>query len=259
MMEFETFRFLAPAWLLLLPLLWWLTWLLSKYSLRQSMWDQLCDPQLLDNMKIENGENPGNRWLIWPLALILNLAVIAAAGPSWRQQAHPVMESASARIIVLDLSSAMLVQDIKPNRYTQALAATREELAAGVSNETTTQAGGRVRLAEPLAAEIAYDDFAKVDLRVARIDSAERVEGADKLLRLVVDIGGERRTVFAGIKAAYAPDQLIGRLTVVVANLAPRNMRFGTSEGMVLAAGPGGSELWLLSLDDGAKPGMRIK
>ena len=99
----------------------------------------------------------------------------------------------------------------------------------------------------------------EIDLRIARIVTAEHVEGADKLLRLVVDLGGERRTVFAGIRQAYAPEQLVGRLTVVVANLEPRKMRFGTSEGMVLAAGPGGADIFLLAPDDGAQPGMKVK
>jgi len=94
---------------------------------------------------------------------------------------------------------------------------------------------------------------------VARIIKAQQVEGADKLLQLTLDIGGEERNVFAGIKAAYDPSTLEGRLTVMVANLAPRKMRFGLSEGMVLAAGPGGSEIFILSPDDGAEPGMRIK
>jgi methionyl-tRNA synthetase len=85
------------------------------------------------------------------------------------------------------------------------------------------------------------------------------VEGADKLLRLSLDLGGEMRQVFAGIKSAYAPVELEGRLTVMVANLAPRKMKFGLSEGMVLAAGPGGKELFILSPDDGARPGMRVK
>ncbi len=85
------------------------------------------------------------------------------------------------------------------------------------------------------------------------------MEGADKLLRLTLDIGLETRNVFAGIKSAYAPEDLEGRLTVMVANLKPRKMRFGISEGMVLAAGPGGKELWLLHPDEGARPGMRIK
>jgi len=113
--------------------------------------------------------------------------------------------------------------------------------------------------AAPAAAPIGIDDFARVDLRVARIVEAGAVDGADKLLRLVVDLGTERRTVFAGIRQAYAPEQLVGRLTVVVANLAPRKMRFGTSEGMVLAAGPGGSDIFLLAPDAGAQPGMKVK
>jgi methionyl-tRNA synthetase len=106
---------------------------------------------------------------------------------------------------------------------------------------------------------LSIDDFMKVDLRVARISKAEPVEGADKLLRLTLDLGDGTRTVFAGIKQAYEPQSLIGRHVVAVANLKPREMRFGTSEGMVLAAGPGGSDIFLLSADAGAQPGMRIK
>ena len=107
-------------------------------------------------------------------------------------------------------------------------------------------------------ATINIDDFTKIDLRVARIVNAEQVEGADKLLKLTLDIGTEQRTVFAGIKSAYDPEKLKGRLTVMVANLAPRKMKFGLSEGMVLAAGDGNG-LYLLGPDEGAQPGMRIK
>ena len=107
---------------------------------------------------------------------------------------------------------------------------------------------------------IAIDDFTKIDLRIARIVSAEHVEGADKLLRLQLDIGEERpRQVFAGIKSAYDPSLLAGRLTVMVANLAPRKMKFGMSEGMVLAASGDGPGLYILSPDDGAVPGMRVR
>jgi len=106
---------------------------------------------------------------------------------------------------------------------------------------------------------IDIDDFMKVDLRIARIVSAAPVDGADKLLRLELDLGDEQRSVFAGIKAAYDPDALVGRCVVVVANLAPRKMQFGVSEGMVLAAGPGGADIFLLSPDEGAEPGMRVK
>jgi methionyl-tRNA synthetase len=106
---------------------------------------------------------------------------------------------------------------------------------------------------------ISMDDFSKVDLRIVRIVSAEAVEGADKLLHLTLDIGEGTRSVFAGIKSAYDPTSLVGRLTVMVANLAPRKMRFGLSEGMVLAAsGPEGGP-FLLSPDSGAQPGMRVK
>lgn len=107
---------------------------------------------------------------------------------------------------------------------------------------------------------ISIDDFAKIDLRIAKILNAEAVPEADKLIKLSLDIGEEKpRQVFAGIKAAYEPEQLIGKLTVMVANLAPRQMRFGLSEGMVLAAGPGGSELWILEPHAGAQAGMRVK
>lgn len=108
---------------------------------------------------------------------------------------------------------------------------------------------------------ISFDDFAKVDMRVALIKTAELVDGSDKLLRLVLDMGGdETRQIFSGIRAAYPdPSVLEGRLTVVVANLAPRKMRFGVSEGMVLSAGPGGKDLFILGADSGAQPGMQVK
>ena len=106
---------------------------------------------------------------------------------------------------------------------------------------------------------IDIDDFTKVSLKVARIISAEAVEGADKLLKLTLNVGDHERFVFSGIKEAYNPEDLVGRLTVVVANLAPRKMRFGVSEGMVLAAGPGGANFFLLAPDSGAEPGMDVK
>jgi methionyl-tRNA synthetase len=112
---------------------------------------------------------------------------------------------------------------------------------------------------EPIAATIAFEDFAKLDLRIGKIIKADPVEGADKLLQLTVDIGDETRNIFAGIKSAYTPEELEGKLTLVVANLAPRKMRFGLSEGMILAAGPGGKDIWILSPDEGAVAGMRVK
>ncbi|EPG7575860.1 methionine--tRNA ligase [Providencia rettgeri] len=113
---------------------------------------------------------------------------------------------------------------------------------------------------DPIQETITFDDFAKIDLRIALIKQADFVEGSDKLLKLQLDIGGETRQVFSGIRSAYPdPKALEGRLTVMVANLAPRKMRFGVSEGMVMAAGPGGKDIFLLSPDSGAQPGMQVK
>jgi len=123
----------------------------------------------------------------------------------------------------------------------------------------TAAASGQPLKDEPLAEEITYDDFMKVDLRVARVIKAEHVEDADKLLRLTLSLGGEEtRQVLAGIKNAYTPAELEGRLVIMVANLAPRTMRFGVSQGMITAAGPGGEEVFMLGIDDGALPGQRV-
>jgi methionyl-tRNA synthetase len=133
-----------------------------------------------------------------------------------------------------------------------------QETIKAVETSTMMESGTDTHL-DPIADVIQFDDFAKLDLRIAKIVKAAHVEGADKLLQLTLDIGGETRNVFAGIKSAYSPEDLQGKLTVMVANLAPRKMRFGISEGMVLAAGPGGSDLFVLHPDEGAQPGMRVK
>ncbi len=137
-------------------------------------------------------------------------------------------------------------------------------IAAGIDEQEGQRAEKKPAVAsgpladEPMLDEIEFPDFAKVDLRVVKILKAEQVEGADKLLRLTLDLGGETRSVFSGIKGAYQPADLEGRLTVMVANLKPRKMKFGLSEGMVLAAGPGGEDIFLLAPDTGAQPGMRV-
>jgi methionyl-tRNA synthetase len=148
-----------------------------------------------------------------------------------------------------------LMTRVDPKRIEAMLEASREDLA---KKPGLAAAPGPLTI-DPISSPIGIEDFGKVDLRIARIARAEAVEGADKLLRLTLDLGGENRTVFAGIKTAYAPADLEGRLTVVVANLAPRKMKFGTSEGMVLAAGPGGRDIFLLGPDAGAEPGMRVR
>ncbi|MBI6897605.1 methionine--tRNA ligase [Pseudomonas putida] len=151
-----------------------------------------------------------------------------------------------------------LMSRIEPAKVEAMVAASKEDLLAA---EAKAAPAGNGELAkDPLSAEIEFDTFAAVDLRVALIVKAEAVPGADKLLQLTLDIGDERRNVFSGIKSAYPdPSLLEGRLTMMVANLKPRKMRFGVSEGMVMAAGPGGEEIYLLSPDSGAKPGQRIK
>lgn len=148
-----------------------------------------------------------------------------------------------------------LMTRIEPAKIEAMIEASKEDLAAA-----NKPAGNGELTKDPLAAEINFDAFAAVDLRIALIEKCEFVEGADKLLRLSLDIGDEKRNVFSGIKSAYPdPSKLEGRLTLYVANLAPRKMKFGVSEGMVLAAGPGGEEIYLLSPDSGAKPGQRVK
>jgi len=142
----------------------------------------------------------------------------------------------------------------------EALFAPPPEAPSGRSPQTHAEHQQHGSRKETTVSEhISIDDFAKLDLRVARIQNAEAVEGADKLLKLTLDLGGETRTVFAGIKSAYPPEALKGRLTVVVANLAPRKMRFGLSEGMVLAASGEGPGIFLIAPDTGATPGMRVK
>ena len=144
-----------------------------------------------------------------------------------------------------------LMQRVDKDKVEAMVSASKEE------NNPEKNASSDPLSINPIANEISFDDFMKVDLRAARIINAETVEGADKLLKLTLDLGGEKRQVFSGIKASYDPKKLIGQLTVIVANLAPRKMRFGISEGMVLAAADEDG-IYLLEPDSGAKPGQRI-
>ncbi|EGT3625819.1 methionine--tRNA ligase [Morganella morganii] len=157
--------------------------------------------------------------------------------------------------VELDKVNAM-VADSKDNLQVTADA---PKTAASEKTAKASSVSSEPLVDDPISETINFDDFAKIDLRIARIVKAEHVADADKLLKLQLDIGGETRQVFAGIKSAYSPEDLEGKLTVMVANLAPRKMRFGMSEGMVLAAGPGGSDLWILEPHEGAQPGMRVK
>ena len=147
-----------------------------------------------------------------------------------------------------------LMTRIEPVFIERMIETTKEDLIA----EQKIQAGPQDPAIEAIAPEISYDDFAKLDFRIAKIVAAKRVEKSDRLLQLTLDIGGETRNVFAGLANAYKPEDLEGKLTVMVANLAPRKMRFGISEGMVLAAGSGETEIFVLHPDSGATPGMRV-
>ncbi|NAW69494.1 methionine--tRNA ligase [Vibrio sp. V27_P1S3P104] len=153
-----------------------------------------------------------------------------------------------------------LFNRIDPKHIEAMIEASKQEAAAEKSAaEVAAPKAQQTELSkDPISAEIEFDDFAKVDLRIAKILACEAVPKADKLLKFQLDIGGETRQVFSGIKAAYNPEDLVGKYTVVVANLKPRKMKFGLSEGMILAAGPGGRELWILEPHEGAQPGMRV-
>ena len=151
-----------------------------------------------------------------------------------------------------------LMQRVDMDKVSAMIEGSKENLEA-INQQQAQNAPQSPLTTDPIAETISFEDFAKIDLRIARIVKAEHVEKADKLLRLELDLGGETRQVFAGIKSAYKPEDLEGKLTVMVANLAPRKMRFGMSEGMVLAAGPGGEEIWILEPHEGAQPGMKVK
>ena len=154
-----------------------------------------------------------------------------------------------------------LLVDHKINKFKPLMTRIEPERVEAIVNATREQTSVTNPPSESEQTEdefIQFDDFAKVDLRVVKIVAANHVEGADKLLQLTLDLGGETRNVFSGIKAAYNPDDLVGKLTIMVANLAPRKMKFGISEGMVLAAGPGGGDIFLLEPDAGAQPGMKV-
>ena len=154
-----------------------------------------------------------------------------------------------------------MLNRVDPEKIQAMIEDSRESRAESPETSASPFNDGPESLAqEPLLADLCtIDDFTKVDLRVARVIEAKHVEGADKLLQLTLSLGGDvRRNVFAGIKAAYKPEDLVGKLVIVVANLTPRKMKFGLSEGMICASGPGGKEVFLLSPDGGAKPGMRV-
>ncbi|MCK5173636.1 MAG: methionine--tRNA ligase subunit beta [Planctomycetes bacterium] len=156
-----------------------------------------------------------------------------------------------------------VLENHKINKFVRLVERVEKEKVGAMTDESKEdapqqQAEPTVTLDEPLEPECTIEDVMKVDLRVAKVVLAEPVEGANKLLHLELDIGGIRKNVFAGISKAYKPEDLIGKHVICVANLKPRKMKFGVSEGMILAAGPGGKDIFVLGVDDGATPGQRV-
>ncbi|MDP4582395.1 MAG: methionine--tRNA ligase [Verrucomicrobiales bacterium] len=176
---------------------------------------------------------------------------------SWKQSGTPLSGRPIAKF-------QHMMQRVEATKVEAMITESREEAAvnavpAKAVAPATWDDSGDALAATPIADEITIDDFTKVDLRVARIIAADEVAEARKLVKLTLSLGGEStRTVFAGIKSAYDPTVLVGKLVVVVANLAPRTMKFGVSSGMIIAAGPGGEDIFLLSPDEGAVPGQRV-
>ncbi|WP_321527735.1 methionine--tRNA ligase [Sedimenticola selenatireducens] len=218
-------------------------WIMAKEAGRDTELQQVCSMGLnLFRLLI------GYLRPILPATAERSEAFLRVDPLSWESLGSPLLSHS------IDAFKPLMTR-VEPSQIQAIIAASTEDLE---KQDATAKASGPLA-ADPISDTIEYADFAKVDLRIVKIVKAERVEGAEKLLQLTLDLDGETRNVFAGIKSAYDPAELEGRLTVMVANLAPRKMRFGLSEGMVLAAGPGGKELFILSPDSGAKPGMRVK
>ncbi len=217
----------------------------NRYIAEQEPWKHVKNPERRDDVHgvCSLGINVFRALVVYLKPILPALAAKAEAflqvpPLAWQDASEPLLDHQIARY-------APLLTRIDRKAVDKVVAATRAEGASPAPSESEDDT-------------IGIEDFQKVDLRVARVVDAKHVSGADKLLELVLDLGDHQRRVFSGIRSAYDPEALKGRLTVVVANLAPRKMRFGVSEGMVLAAGPGGGDIFLVAPDAGAKPGMAV-
>ena len=225
----------------------------NQYIAKHEPWNMAKDPEQRDAVQLVCSQGIN---MFRCLAIFLKpvLPEMAEKAEAFLSVAPLTWADAEAPLLGHTISEFKpMLQRIEAAQIEKMVEASKQPESASVPTKAKPAA------TDDAADVISIDDFMKVQLKVARIVEAAPVEGADKLLQLTLDVGDHQRQVFSGIKAAYQAEDLVGRLTVVVANLAPRKMRFGVSEGMVLAAGPGGSDIFLLSPDSGAEPGMDVK
>lgn len=237
----------------------------NQYIAHNEPWARIKDPALRDEVHgvCSLGINLFRLLVIYLKPVVPSLATdseqfLNVDSLSWKDAQQPLLGHQVNKFKPLFQRMDRKVLDKLIAASAEEAGSVAEPAAAGATKATKIK-NKKDKQAADEDGYINIDDFNKVQLKVAKIVAATNVEGADKLLQLTLDVGGETRQVFSGIKAAYNADDLVGRLTVVVANLAPRKMKFGVSEGMVLAAGPGGDELFLLSPDAGALPGMDVR
>jgi len=230
----SSFQFLQPAWLLALPPLWALLWLFARQNRQQSMWNRLCDAPLLERMRA-SGRDPGGGWLLWSLAAVMTLSVLAASGPSWRKESYPILESSSARVVALELSRAMLVEDVKPSRFAQARAAAREIIGGAFDGETALLVySGAAFVVSPLSRDAdtldAFVDSLEpgmMPVEGSRIDLA--IERARELLSASASMNGQILLVATGVSE---PARALQAATAARANgLRVSILAIGTTAG----------------------------
>lgn len=215
----DAFRFLDPGVLLLLPVAWWLIWIYARRQRRQSIWHQICDPLLLKHMATATARWDGTRWLALLLATVVTLGILAAAGPSWRKQSHPMMESTSARVVVLDLSRSMLVQDVKPDRFQHAISAAREIIdvefdgetglvvfagAAFVVSPLTNDTSTLLAFIDALDPSTMPEDGSRIDLAIERAQDLleASVVGSGQILLITAGADQDQAAVQVALSAA---------------------------------------------------------
>ncbi len=246
MFMFSTFSFLFPHWLLLLPLLWGLLWLFSARYRRRSIWSEICDAHLLQQMPTGSPGEGSSRWMLVALAVLMSLAIVAAAGPSWHSEYQPVSESSAARVVALDLSRLMLVQDVKPNRFAQALAGARQIVSSDFDGETglivfsgaTFVVSPLTRDANTLLAFLKELNPETMPVDGNRIDFA--IDAAQRLLQTsiagsgqIVIITGGSESIEAAVQAAYRANQQGNQVSVLAIGTTAGGPLINSNGGLV--------------------------